>query len=624
MDIQPEKQNIDQVFARTVYYIDFYQRDYKWASEPVNRLLEDIFYQFDESYERYSDLDANKENINAKYPWYYLNTYVTNNVDGKDFVVDGQQRLTTITLILIKLYHLANKYNSKTNKWIESKIAGYSGTEHEFWMNHINHIHVLKNLLDAVDLNEINTSSGITAEDMVANYSLISAYLDDKIKGKDHLEAFIYYFLLRLVLVNLSVETQHVPMVFEVINDRGVRLKPYEILKGKLLGQIDKDELASKNYNETWDCIVRTVNSFREDEVDNFFRYWLKGKFSGTRKEGQRFDGDYHREMFKADMDKELSLDHNPRGVKTFLDDSFEYYTGLYSKIWRGTQDIDELYPSVYYNSLNEQDGQFMLILSSCRVRDSEEDEKIKVVSQEIDRIFSLLQLQGVYDSNSFAELIFKISIAIREKPVKEIKPVFTQFICDELADNKNVASVSQPFSYTYFKNMTVDRPNKRFIRYLFARVELLLANAMKVDMRHPIKNLVTNRGVKTGFHVEHILAHNKESLESFGHDEERFEVERNRLGGVLLLKGLDNISSNDECYAEKLKTYANSLYWNETLRKDTYKSKIDFQRFIEQTGLAFKSYDSFGPHELEERHRLLFDLCCYIWEPSCIDYAKG
>lgn len=48
---------------------------------------------------------------------------------------------------------------------------------------------------------------------------------------------FVHYFLFRLVLINLSVDTHHVWMVFEVINDRGVRLKPHEILKGKLLGQ---------------------------------------------------------------------------------------------------------------------------------------------------------------------------------------------------------------------------------------------------------------------------------------------------------------------------------------------------------------------------------------------------
>jgi len=35
VDIAPDKQNIDSVFSNTVYYIDFYQRDYKWTEEPV-------------------------------------------------------------------------------------------------------------------------------------------------------------------------------------------------------------------------------------------------------------------------------------------------------------------------------------------------------------------------------------------------------------------------------------------------------------------------------------------------------------------------------------------------------------------------------------------------------------
>ena len=35
MDVQPEKQNIDELFSNTTYYIDFYQRQYKWMDEPV-------------------------------------------------------------------------------------------------------------------------------------------------------------------------------------------------------------------------------------------------------------------------------------------------------------------------------------------------------------------------------------------------------------------------------------------------------------------------------------------------------------------------------------------------------------------------------------------------------------
>lgn len=135
MDISPEKQNIDRVFSNTTYYIDFYQRDYKWNSEPVIRLLDDIFYGFDETYQKKKDLDPNVENVVANYPWYYLNTYVTNAIEGHVYVVDGQQRLTTIALILIKLFHLAESLNSKLNRWIASKVSGQSGFELQFWMN---------------------------------------------------------------------------------------------------------------------------------------------------------------------------------------------------------------------------------------------------------------------------------------------------------------------------------------------------------------------------------------------------------------------------------------------------------------------------------------------------------
>ena len=107
------------------------------------------------------------------------------------------------------------------------------------------------------------------------------------------------------------------------------------------------------------------------------------------------------------------------------------------------------------------------------------------------------------------------------------------------------------------------------------------------------------------------------DSREEPNNDEERFDAERNRLGGVLLLKGRDNISSSNEVYADKLKTYANTLYWNETLRADTYKSKLDFSAFQRQHGLDFHSLEQFGPDELDYRHRLLFELSELIWNAS-------
>ncbi|MFW5662894.1 MAG: DUF262 domain-containing protein, partial [Bacteroidota bacterium] len=136
MDVQPDKQNIDKLFSNTTYYIDFYQRQYKWSDEPVKRLLDDVFYKFNEEYKKFKDLSLPLDQVISKYSWYYLNTYVTNHVDGKLYVVDGQQRLTTLTLILIKLKHLAKHFNSQLDGWIGNKIVGLSGYKTDFWMNH--------------------------------------------------------------------------------------------------------------------------------------------------------------------------------------------------------------------------------------------------------------------------------------------------------------------------------------------------------------------------------------------------------------------------------------------------------------------------------------------------------
>ena len=57
MDISPDKQNIDAVFSNTLYYIDFYQREYRWTEEPVSRLLDDVFYKFNEIYSENHELD---------------------------------------------------------------------------------------------------------------------------------------------------------------------------------------------------------------------------------------------------------------------------------------------------------------------------------------------------------------------------------------------------------------------------------------------------------------------------------------------------------------------------------------------------------------------------------------
>ncbi len=607
MEIAPEKQNIDSVFSKTQYFVDFYQRHYRWTDEPVFRLLDDLFYKFNEHYN--SHLDANAKSV-SKYPWYYLNTYVTNTVDGRVFVVDGQQRLTTLSLMLMKLFQMAKAHNSELRGWIELKIAGQSGRDKVFWMNHVDH-KATQNALFKGD-SDVTEETHVTAINMKQNYVTISEYLDGELQNQHRFETFVFFLLHRVVMVNLGVEQTDVPMVFEVINDRGIRLRPYEILKGKLLGQIDKDELDQEGYLELWEKQAASINAHNEDEFDEFFRFFLKAKFAETRSEGQRFDGEYHRTMFAEDVNQRLQLDHDPSGVKTFLRDSLSYYGSLYKKLLDASETRTDGLECVYYSKLLDLDAPFFLILSACRLRDSDEDAKIRTIAREIDRYYTLLQLQNSYDSNSFNDSLYLISADIRERAPECYREIFDSQLREAIAKSRNLPDPI-PLSYLAFKQTSANL-NSRFIRYFFGRIEEFLAKNMNLCPRHAIRDLVTRTGAKTGFHVEHILSRNDANLALFEQNEELFEQERNRLGGILLLKGKDNISSGNESFQDKLKTYANTLYWNETLLPDTYKSNLDFYAFRDRYDLELKPMDRFGSEELEIRHRLLFEIVKIIW----------
>ena len=90
-------------------------------------------------------------------------------------------------------------------------------------------------------------------------------------------------------------------------------------------------------------------------------------------------------------------------------------------------------------------------------------------------------------------------------------------------------------------------------------------------------------------------------------------------MGGLLLLKGLNNISSGNEEYVDKLKTYSNGLVWGHTLCEDFYHSNLNFTSFNDRLqkkyNVCFKPYVKFDKTALEERTQLLYQLVKIIWE---------
>lgn len=80
------------------FRIDYYQRDYKWETKQIRELVEDLTSRFLLDYQP----DHERKAV-AHYGQYFLGSVIISNKDGDRFVVDGQQRLTSLTLFLIYL-----------------------------------------------------------------------------------------------------------------------------------------------------------------------------------------------------------------------------------------------------------------------------------------------------------------------------------------------------------------------------------------------------------------------------------------------------------------------------------------------------------------------------------------
>lgn len=88
------------------YGIDYYQREYRWERKHVEDLLQDLETRFMASFEPGDSRQKVRE-----YPHYFLGPIVVSRKGSQRFLIDGQQRLTTLTLVLIFLHHVQAEYD---------------------------------------------------------------------------------------------------------------------------------------------------------------------------------------------------------------------------------------------------------------------------------------------------------------------------------------------------------------------------------------------------------------------------------------------------------------------------------------------------------------------------------
>src|SRR5439155_17248730 len=100
-NILGEAKTIRQLLSGAKYSIDYYQREYKWEAKQVGELINDLTTKFLEDYE-----DGDERVAVEGYGHYFLGSIIISSKEARKFIVDGQQRLTTLTLLLIYLNNL--------------------------------------------------------------------------------------------------------------------------------------------------------------------------------------------------------------------------------------------------------------------------------------------------------------------------------------------------------------------------------------------------------------------------------------------------------------------------------------------------------------------------------------
>src|SRR5437899_1274868 len=98
-EIRADAKTIRALLGGSKYSIDYYQREYRWETKQISELLDDLSDKFLDGYE-----EQHERSAVAEYGHYFLGSIIISDRDGQKFLIDGQQRLTSLTLLLIFLH----------------------------------------------------------------------------------------------------------------------------------------------------------------------------------------------------------------------------------------------------------------------------------------------------------------------------------------------------------------------------------------------------------------------------------------------------------------------------------------------------------------------------------------
>ena len=569
------KLNVDQKNIKTLltdkksdFLIPDYQRPYAWQEEECQTLWEDIF-----TFAIPSE-DATKFNSEDEY---YLGPIVTfKNSSNKLEVIDGQQRLTTI-MLLLRAFHISfGEMKDENSKKIKELIESCIWKTDEFGNANKNLLKIDSEVATDKDKDEFLSilNTGSAPNTMKSKYAENYRYFQKKID--EFLHSYPSYFsylpariLNNCILLPIEADNQNTALrIFSTLNDRGLPLSDADIFKAQFYkyysdkGEKEKFIGVWKELEEISEKVFHPISGTPMDELFTRYMYYERAKMgikSSTTESLRRF---YEKDSYKL-LKNDYTL-HNLVELANFWSDVSSQNRERFS---------DRVLNKLFVLSM-APNGMWTYFLSVYFMANKDSD--------------------GILDEEKLYKFLDKS----------------TAFIWAYAFYNPGVNALRTPV-YDEMFNL-INKVEVTFDKYKIDK-ELIRQSLLNYsfDNRRPITRSMlawwafTNKqqaylSLEQQFEIEHIYAKNRQEVDGALNDSKNLE----RLGNKSLLEKSVNIRVSDFRFEDKVKKYKG--YMN------------DSGKYIEGTKIQDlltidNRYEKFDENDIESRNDLIIN--------SFIDY---
>jgi len=572
------------------YSVPDFQREYVWQGEQVERLLQDLFDEF-----------YDEEGHTLTGPEYFLGSIVAcKGEDGTFQLIDGQQRMTTLYLILCVIRDMLKESSASPSKVLDSQIADAAIDPRTF--REVERFRVTlqyedsQGVLDKIASGNTPLSKIPETTNSVRNvleaYRTIREFLTTNLDtDPKRLREFHGVLTTRVKLIRIVTPTiANALKVFETINDRGVGLNAMDLLKNLLFMKTRKEDYP--RLKERWKKLVDTLDAGGEKPL-RFLRYYIMAYHEIDYRRGIREDEIYNWFVRHA---AECGIEADPLGfLERLIECAQAHANFLACKDTKGNDNRYLRNLALLGGALRQQ---YILLMAA------------RALPQELfDRLCRAIEnLLFCYIITRESTKTFERNFARWSADLRTVKDAkaLEDFIAKYFV--KDMQSHADRFDFA-FHELSQSHIQQYRMRYILAKLtqhieEQAWGNPAFGHLDHYITKTVE---------IEHILPSNPRPDVRAAFDEpDEYDDYVGRLGNLTLLEKTINSSVSNGSFAEKLPGYRQSafLLTKSLAEKPQVGINTQLNRAVEEL-IQFDNWDSTA---IQRRQEMLANLARKVW----------